>query len=54
MPLPIIDNDNGPDQTDLDIRNKEIKERLDRALKNETIENMVARYYEYLERDGEI
>ena len=54
MPLPIIDNEEGPDQAAEDIRRQEIEERLQRALKNETVENMVARYWEYLERDGEV
>lgn len=56
MPLPeFIENEEaGPDQTDMDIRRKEIKERLDRATKLETVEAMRLRYLEYMERDGEL
>jgi hypothetical protein len=55
MPLPeFIENEEaGPDQTDLDIRQKEIKQRLDRARKLETVDAMRLRYLEYMERDGE-
>lgn len=51
MPLPeFIENEEaGPDQTDLDLRQREIKERLDRALKNETVERMIDRYLDYME-----
>lgn len=56
MPLPeFIENEEaGPDQVEMDLREQEIFERLERARKNETVENMVARYWEYLERDGEV
>ena len=55
MPLPeFIENEEaGPDQTALDIRNAEIKVRLDRARERETVEAMRLRYLEYMERDGE-
>lgn len=48
MPLPeFIENEEaGPDQTELDIRQKEIKERLDRARKMETVDAMIARMSE--------
>ena len=56
MPLPeFIENEEaGPDQYEMDIRRKEIKERLDRATKLETVEAMRLRYLEYMERDGEL
>lgn len=49
MPLPIIDNEDGPDQADMDLRQREIKERLDRARKNETVERMIDRYLDYMQ-----
>lgn len=51
MPLPeFIENEEaGPDQTDLDLRQREIKERLDRARKLETVEAMRERYLDYME-----
>lgn len=36
-----------PTETDQQLRDKEIKERLDRALINETVARMIERYYEY-------
>lgn len=51
MPLPeFIENEEaGPDQFEMDVRQKEIKERLDRARKLETVEAMRLRYLEYME-----
>lgn len=55
MPLPeFIENEEaGPDQFEMDLRGKEIQERLDRARSRETVEAMRLRYLEYMERDGE-
>ena len=39
--------ENEPTQLEETLREKEIRERLDRATRTETIKNMVARYHEY-------
>lgn len=55
MPLPeFIENEEaGPNRFEMDLRQKEIQQRLDRARKLETVEAMRLRYLEYMERDGE-
>lgn len=54
MPLPVIDNEDGPDEAALTIRQREIEERLKKAKELETVEAMKERYLGYLERDGEL
>lgn len=45
MPLPeFIENEEaGPDQTEMDLRQQEIRARLERARRVETVEAMIAR-----------